>query len=158
MTDHSTANAWGLLYNEQQIHKLDKVNLGHLAKKVLSIFQDDCAQQYQAALLAHGTRMRKVFEMRKHLKKLNRSLTACSVEISGCQDDLYNVLGELPQRVLQDKMTTVPSSQGYLKQKHQAMMFGMQELQEQMKSVGNNLQLNNSIIQRLNGFTSTPDL
>ncbi|KAL8179068.1 UNVERIFIED_CONTAM: hypothetical protein K2H54_059170 [Gekko kuhli] len=80
-----------LLYNEQQIHKLDKVNLGHLAKKVISVFQDDCAQHYQAALLAHGTRMRKVFEMRKHLKKLNRSLTACSVEISGCQDDLYNV-------------------------------------------------------------------
>lgn len=35
-----------------------RVNLGHLAKKVISVFQDDCAQQYQAALLAHGTRMR----------------------------------------------------------------------------------------------------
>nr|XP_056700536.1 inhibitor of nuclear factor kappa-B kinase subunit epsilon isoform X1 [Euleptes europaea] len=149
-----------LLYNEQQIHKLDKVNLGHLAKKVLSVFQDDCAQQYQAALSAHGTRMRKVFEMRKHLKKLNRSLTACSVEMSGCQNCLYNVqvLDELPQRVLQDKTATIPSSQGSLKQKHQAMIFGMQELQEQMKIVAHNLQLNNSIIQRLNGFASTPDL
>ncbi|XP_048354864.1 inhibitor of nuclear factor kappa-B kinase subunit epsilon isoform X2 [Sphaerodactylus townsendi] len=147
-----------LLYNEQQIHKLDKVNLGHLAKKVLSVFQDDCSQQYQAAISAHGTRMRKMFEMRKHLKKINRSLTTWSVEMSGCQNCLYNVLDKLPQRVLQDKIAISPSSQGYSKQKHQAMIFGMQELQEQMKIVAHNLQLNNIIIQRLNGFSSSPDL
>ncbi|XP_042319176.1 inhibitor of nuclear factor kappa-B kinase subunit epsilon isoform X2 [Sceloporus undulatus] len=47
-----------LSYNEQQIHKLDKLNLGHSAKKVISVFHDNCVQQYQAALLGHGTRMR----------------------------------------------------------------------------------------------------
>ncbi|NXP78546.1 IKKE kinase, partial [Ramphastos sulfuratus] len=45
-------------YNEEQIHKLDKLNLGHLARRVLSIFQDDCVQQYQEALALHGSRMR----------------------------------------------------------------------------------------------------
>lgn len=35
-----------------------RVTLGHLAKKVLAIFQDNCEQKYQAALSAHGTRMR----------------------------------------------------------------------------------------------------
>uniref|UniRef100_G1MX07 Inhibitor of nuclear factor kappa B kinase subunit epsilon n=1 Tax=Meleagris gallopavo TaxID=9103 RepID=G1MX07_MELGA len=45
-------------YNEEQIHKLDKVNLGHLARKVLLIFQEECAQQYQEALALHGSRMR----------------------------------------------------------------------------------------------------
>uniref|UniRef100_A0A663FBS5 Inhibitor of nuclear factor kappa B kinase subunit epsilon n=1 Tax=Aquila chrysaetos chrysaetos TaxID=223781 RepID=A0A663FBS5_AQUCH len=45
-------------YNEEQIHKLDKVNLGHLARKVLLIFQDNCVQQYQEALALHGSRMR----------------------------------------------------------------------------------------------------
>ncbi|XP_010072272.1 PREDICTED: inhibitor of nuclear factor kappa-B kinase subunit epsilon, partial [Pterocles gutturalis] len=44
-------------YNEEQIHKLDKVNLGHLARKVLLIFQDDCVQRYQEALALHGSRM-----------------------------------------------------------------------------------------------------
>eukprot|EP00076_Gallus_gallus_P034127 XP_024999665.1 inhibitor of nuclear factor kappa-B kinase subunit epsilon isoform X3 [Gallus gallus] len=44
-------------YNEEQIHKLDKVNLGDLARKVLLIFQDKCAQRYQEALVLHGSRM-----------------------------------------------------------------------------------------------------
>uniref|UniRef100_A0A674IPE7 Protein kinase domain-containing protein n=1 Tax=Terrapene triunguis TaxID=2587831 RepID=A0A674IPE7_9SAUR len=43
-----------LAYNEEQIHKLDKMNLGHLAKKVLSIFQENCVQKYQAMLAIHG--------------------------------------------------------------------------------------------------------
>lgn len=34
------------------------MNLGHLARKVLSIFQDDCVQRYQEALTLHGSRMR----------------------------------------------------------------------------------------------------
>uniref|UniRef100_A0A663FBT0 Inhibitor of nuclear factor kappa B kinase subunit epsilon n=1 Tax=Aquila chrysaetos chrysaetos TaxID=223781 RepID=A0A663FBT0_AQUCH len=51
------ARTW-LGYNEEQIHKLDKVNLGHLARKVLLIFQDNCVQQYQEALALHGSRMR----------------------------------------------------------------------------------------------------
>ncbi|XP_061488090.1 inhibitor of nuclear factor kappa-B kinase subunit epsilon isoform X2 [Rhineura floridana] len=142
----------GLGYNEQQIHKLDKMNLGHLAKKVLSVFQDKCLQQYQACLLAHGTRMRKVFEMRKNLKKLSRSLAACSAETSGCQDYLHKALDVLLQRILQSKVTPSAPTQVYLNQKHQDVVFGMQELQDQMKIVAQNLQLNNSIIQRLNGI------
>uniref|UniRef100_A0A8C4TV85 Inhibitor of nuclear factor kappa B kinase subunit epsilon n=1 Tax=Falco tinnunculus TaxID=100819 RepID=A0A8C4TV85_FALTI len=37
---------------------LRKVNLGHLARKVLLIFQDKCVQRYQEALALHGSRMR----------------------------------------------------------------------------------------------------
>ncbi|XP_044302204.1 inhibitor of nuclear factor kappa-B kinase subunit epsilon [Varanus komodoensis] len=139
-------------YNEQQIHKLDKVNLGHLAKKVLSVFHENCVQHYQAALSGHGTRMRKTFEMKKNLKKLNKSLTMCSTEMSECQNCLYKALDELPQRILQCKMTSSAPRQLYVNQKHQDMVFGMQELQDQMKIVAHNLQLNNSIIQRLNGI------
>ncbi|KAJ6659834.1 hypothetical protein lerEdw1_018289, partial [Lerista edwardsae] len=148
----------GLNYNEQQIHKLDKVTLGHLAKKVLAIFQDNCEQKYQAALSAHGTRMRKAFEMRKHLKKLNRSLTAYTAEILGSQECLHKALDGLPQRLLQGKAMSSAPPQVYSNQKHEDMLFGMQELQDQMKIVAYNLQLNNSIIQRLNGVASTPGL
>ncbi|KAH0618893.1 hypothetical protein JD844_018418 [Phrynosoma platyrhinos] len=142
-----------LSYNEQQIHKLDKLNLGHSAKKVISVFQDNCVQHYQAALSEHGTRMRKASEIWKHLKKLSRSLTTCSAEMSGCQDCLLKVLDELHQRILQDKMTSSAPTQVCLNQKHKDVVFGIQELQDQMKIVAHNLQLNNNIIQRLNGVT-----
>lgn len=35
-----------------------RLNLGNLARKVLSIFQNDCVQQYQEALALHSSRMR----------------------------------------------------------------------------------------------------
>lgn len=35
-----------------------RVNLGHLARKVLLIFQDECVRQYQDVLALHGSRMR----------------------------------------------------------------------------------------------------
>ncbi|NWQ83236.1 IKKE kinase, partial [Columbina picui] len=78
-------------YNEEQIHKLDKVNLGHLARKVVLIFQDDCVRQYQEALTLHGSRMRKVCEIKKHLKRLSNRISACSVEMTECQDGLQSV-------------------------------------------------------------------
>ncbi|NXG43309.1 IKKE kinase, partial [Psilopogon haemacephalus] len=86
-----------LSYNEEQIHKLDKLNLGHLARKVLSIFQDDCVQQYQEALALHGSRMRKVCEIKKHLKRLSNRISACSVEAMECQECLQRALDRFLQ-------------------------------------------------------------
>ncbi|NXH48037.1 IKKE kinase, partial [Dicaeum eximium] len=74
-----------LSYNEEQIHKLDKLNLGSLARKVLSIFQNNCVQQYQEALALHSSRMRKVCEIKKQLKRLSNRISACSVEMLECQ-------------------------------------------------------------------------
>ncbi|KAM6998356.1 inhibitor of nuclear factor kappa-B kinase subunit epsilon isoform 3-T3 [Passerculus sandwichensis] len=80
-----------LSYNEEQIHKLDKLNLGNLARRVLSIFQNDCVQQYQEALTLHSSRMRKVCEIKKHLKRLSNHISACGVEMMECQDCLQGV-------------------------------------------------------------------
>ncbi|NXB76943.1 IKKE kinase, partial [Donacobius atricapilla] len=84
-------------YNEEQIHKLDKLNLGSLARKVLSIFQNDCVQQYQEALALHSSRMRKVCEIKKHLKRLSNRISTCSVEMTECQDCLQGALDRLLQ-------------------------------------------------------------
>uniref|UniRef100_A0A7M4ELH2 Inhibitor of nuclear factor kappa B kinase subunit epsilon n=1 Tax=Crocodylus porosus TaxID=8502 RepID=A0A7M4ELH2_CROPO len=83
----------------QLIHKqfkkaracMRKLNLGRLARKVISIFQDDCVQKYQDVLGAHGNRMRKVCEIKKNVKKLGSSLSACCVELTECWDCLHNV-------------------------------------------------------------------
>lgn len=40
------------------VFSLFRLNLGSLARKVLSIFQNDCVQQYQEALALHSSRMR----------------------------------------------------------------------------------------------------
>ncbi|NXK47780.1 IKKE kinase, partial [Chauna torquata] len=95
-------------YNEEQIHKLDKVNLGHLARKVLLIFQDECVQRYQDVLTLHSSRMRKVCEIKKHLKRLSNHISACSVEAMECQDCLQHALDRFLQMVMLEKRSLVP--------------------------------------------------
>ncbi|XP_073175855.1 inhibitor of nuclear factor kappa-B kinase subunit epsilon isoform X1 [Lepidochelys kempii] len=145
-----------LAYNEEQIHKLDKLNLGHLAKKVLSVFQEDCVQKYQVVLATHGSIMRKIWEMREHLKKVNNSIAACSVEMMGCQQCLHNALDKLPQRILQEKPNLARVSSEpppmYMNLAHQEMVLRMKELREQMKLVADDLQSNNVVIERHSSF------
>ncbi|XP_063212782.1 inhibitor of nuclear factor kappa-B kinase subunit epsilon isoform X2 [Chroicocephalus ridibundus] len=146
-------------YNEEQIHKLDKVNLGHLARKVLLIFQEDCVQRYQEALALHGTRMRKVCEVKKHLKRLSNHISACSVETMECQDCLQSALDRFLQMEKQNPAPVPPApSLVHLSQARQEMAFRMQELLEQMRSVTCDLQFNNSIIERLSGAAPTPGI
>ncbi|NWR54138.1 IKKE kinase, partial [Bucorvus abyssinicus] len=109
-------------YNEEQIHKLDKVNLGHLARRVLLIFQDDCVQRYQEALALHGSRMRKVCEIKKHLKRLSNRISACSVEMMECQDCLQSALDKFLQTEKQSLAPVPPTpSPIHLSQAHQEM-------------------------------------
>ncbi|CAM5119242.1 unnamed protein product [Natator depressus] len=151
-----------LAYNEEQIHKLDKLNLGHLAKKVLSVFQEDCVQKYQVVLATHGSITRKIWEMREHLKKVSNSIAACSVEMMGCQECLHNALDKLPQRILWEKPNLAQVSSApppmYMNLAHQEMVLRMKALREQMKLVADDLQSNNIIIERLSGVASAPDV
>ncbi|NXF50684.1 IKKE kinase, partial [Oceanites oceanicus] len=111
-------------YNEEQIHKLDKVNLGHLARKVLLIFQDDCVQRYQEALALHGSRMRKVCEIKKQLKKLSNRISTCSVETMECQDCLQSALDRFLQMEKQNLAPVPPvPSPNHLSQARQEMAF-----------------------------------
>uniref|UniRef100_A0A8C3MQM2 Uncharacterized protein n=1 Tax=Geospiza parvula TaxID=87175 RepID=A0A8C3MQM2_GEOPR len=146
-----------LSYNEEQIHKLDKLNLGNLARRVLSIFQNDCVQQYQEALAQHSSRMRKVCEIKKHLKRLSNRISACSVEMMECQDCLQGALDRLLQVEQWHLSLPVPPPVP-LSQACQEMALRMQELLEQMRSVACDLQLNNSIIERLGGAAPAPSV
>ncbi|XP_071624337.1 inhibitor of nuclear factor kappa-B kinase subunit epsilon isoform X1 [Heliangelus exortis] len=145
-----------LSYNEEQIHKLDKVNLGHLARKILSIFQDKCVQQYQKALALHSGRMRKVAEVGKQLKRLSSRISACSLEMQECQDCLQSALDKLLQTESQN-LAPAPPMPSPLHLSHE-MIFRMQKVVEQMRSVSRELQFNNRIIEQLSEAAPTPGI
>lgn len=96
----------GLSYNEEQIHKLDKVNFSHLAKRLLQVFQEECAQTYQVSLVTHGKRMRQVQKAQNHLHLIGHSVATCNSEARGAQESLAKVClissswTELPNREL----------------------------------------------------------
>ncbi|XP_016070711.1 PREDICTED: inhibitor of nuclear factor kappa-B kinase subunit epsilon [Miniopterus natalensis] len=152
----------GLGYNEEQIHKLDKVNFSHLAKRLLRVFQEECVQKYQTSLVTHGDRMRVVHEARNHLRLVACSMAACSTEAQGVQEGLSKILDCLSYQVLQDRAKgaqaspapTAPFTSPELKD----LGLHMEELCEEMKLLAFDLQDNNRIIEGLSRVQPAPDV
>ncbi|XP_046536803.1 inhibitor of nuclear factor kappa-B kinase subunit epsilon isoform X5 [Equus quagga] len=150
----------GLGYNEEQIHKLDKVNFSHLAKRLLQVFQEECVQKYQTSLVTHGKRMRVVHKTRNHLRLVGCSVAACNTEAQGAQESLSKLLDRLSQQLLQDRtkgaQASPPPTAPYPSPALKDLVLRMQELYEEMKLLAFDLQDNNRIIEGLSRVPSTP--
>lgn len=147
----------GLGYNEEQIHKLDKVNFSHLAKRLLQVFQEDCVHKYQASLVTHGKWMREVHKTRNHLRLVGCSVAACNTEAQGAQESLSKILDQLLQDKAKGAQASPPSTAPHPSPAPQDLALHMQELCREMKLVAFDLQDNNRIIERLGKVTSVPD-
>ncbi|KAM7055309.1 inhibitor of nuclear factor kappa-B kinase subunit epsilon [Molossus nigricans] len=140
-------------YNEEQIHKLDKVNFSHLAKRLLQVFQEECVQKYQTSLVTHGNRMRVVHEARNYLRVVACSVAASSTEAQGVQEGLSKILDWLSYQLLQDRargaQASPPPLAPYPCATLQELGLHMEELREEMKLLALDLQDNNRIIEGL---------
>ncbi|XP_055975020.1 inhibitor of nuclear factor kappa-B kinase subunit epsilon isoform X1 [Sorex fumeus] len=152
----------GLAYNEEQIHKLDKVNFSHLAKRLLQAFQEECAQKYHASLVTYGKWLREVHETRTHLRLIGCSVAACNTEAQGAQESLSKILDLLSHQLLQDQTRSAqaspPLTAASPSPKSEGLIFHMQELCESMKLLAFDLQDNNRIIERLSRTPSAPGI
>ncbi|XP_066889263.1 inhibitor of nuclear factor kappa-B kinase subunit epsilon isoform X13 [Kogia breviceps] len=152
----------GLGYNEEQIHKLDKVNFSHLAKRLLQVFQEGRVQKYQASLVTHGKRMRVVHETRNHLRLVGCSVAACNTEAQGAQESLSKILDWLSQQLLQDRtkgaQASPPPTATYPSPALKDLVLHMQELCKEMKVLASDLQDNNRVIEGLSRVPSAPDI
>ncbi|XP_036090338.1 inhibitor of nuclear factor kappa-B kinase subunit epsilon isoform X7 [Rousettus aegyptiacus] len=141
----------GLGYNEEQIHKLDKVNFSHLAKRLLQVFQEECVQKYQTSLVTHGNRMRLVHQARNHLRLVGCSVAACNTEAQGVQEGLSKILDGLSHQLLQDRtkgaQASPPPVATYASPALRDLGVHMEELCEEMKLLAFDLQDNNRIIE-----------
>ncbi|XP_053771531.1 inhibitor of nuclear factor kappa-B kinase subunit epsilon isoform X2 [Desmodus rotundus] len=152
----------GLGYNEEQIHKLDKVTFSHLAKRLLQVFQEECVQKYQASLVTHGNRMRVVHEARNHLRLVACSVAACSTEAQGVQEGLSEILDLLSHQLPQDRTEGAQASPAppapYSSPELKDLGLHMEELREEMKLLALDLQDNNHIIEGLIRIQSASDV
>lgn len=150
----------GLSYNEEQIHKLDKVNFSHLAKRLLQVFQEECAQTYQVSLVTHGKRMRQVQKAQNHLHLIGHSVATCNSEARGAQESLAKMFDQLlldraskqGAEVSPQPMATHPGPDP------KDLVFHMQELCNDMKLLAFDLQDNNRLIERLHRVPPTPEV
>ncbi|XP_023370368.1 inhibitor of nuclear factor kappa-B kinase subunit epsilon isoform X2 [Otolemur garnettii] len=142
----------GLSYNEEQIHKLDKMNFSHLAKRLLQVFQEECVQKYQVSLVTHGKWMRVVHETSNQLHLVHCSVVVCISDAREAQESL----GKLLQDRTEGTPASPPPAAPYSTQRD--LLFHMQELCEQMKQLAFDLQENNQIIERLNRIPAAPEV
>ncbi|XP_047560903.1 inhibitor of nuclear factor kappa-B kinase subunit epsilon isoform X5 [Lutra lutra] len=151
----------GLGYNEEQIHKLDKVNFSRLAKRLLQLFQETCVQKYQTSLVTHGRWMREVHETRNHLRMVGCSVAAYNTEAQGAQESLSKILDQVSHQLLQDRtreaQVSPPLTAPYPSPALTDLVLQMQELCEEMKLLAFDLQDNNRVIEGLSRPPSAPD-
>lgn len=148
----------GLGYNEEQIHKLDKVNFSHLAKRLLQVFQEECVQKYQTSLVMHGNWMRSLHEARNRLRLIGCSVAACSTEAQGVQENLSKILDQLLQDRTKGAQASPPPISPYSSPALKDLGLHMEELCEEMKLLAFDLQDNNRIIEGLSRVQSAPDV
>nr|XP_048286633.1 inhibitor of nuclear factor kappa-B kinase subunit epsilon isoform X5 [Myodes glareolus]XP_048286634.1 inhibitor of nuclear factor kappa-B kinase subunit epsilon isoform X5 [Myodes glareolus]XP_048286635.1 inhibitor of nuclear factor kappa-B kinase subunit epsilon isoform X5 [Myodes glareolus]XP_048286636.1 inhibitor of nuclear factor kappa-B kinase subunit epsilon isoform X5 [Myodes glareolus]XP_048286637.1 inhibitor of nuclear factor kappa-B kinase subunit epsilon isoform X5 [Myodes glareo len=166
----------GLGYNEEQIHKLDKVNFSHLAKRLLQVFQEECVQKYQVSLVTHAKRIRQVQKAQNHLHLLGRSVAACNTEAREAQESLSKIFDRLlldgasgaqisphtmaphsspdPKDLVFQLWAQVTKPQP----PHSSSLDSMQELCNDMKLLAFDLQDNNRLIERLHRVPAAPDV
>lgn len=148
----------GLSYNEEQIHKLDKVNFSHVAKRLLQVFQEECVQKYQTSLVTHGKRIRQVQKAQNHLHLIGRSVTACSTEAREAQDNLSKILDRLLLDRAPEPQTSPHPVAPHPSSDPEDLVCHMQELCDDMKLLAFDLQENNRLIERLQRLPSAPDV
>ncbi|XP_072134794.1 inhibitor of nuclear factor kappa-B kinase subunit epsilon [Mobula birostris] len=141
-----------LQYNDEQIHKFEKIRMGVHAKKVLVLFRDDCVQKYQKLLTCLKDWMRIACDIRKQLRPLGEQYENLSQDLENCEAYLNKILDQILLRLQEDQQTLTKSTASavYPDQKCMEMVIRMKQLKQEMEDITQELQHNNMIIQRLN--------
>ncbi|XP_048468180.1 serine/threonine-protein kinase TBK1-like isoform X2 [Rhincodon typus] len=138
-----------LQYNDEQIHKFEKIKLGMHAKKVQMLVREDCVQKYQKLLASTKEWMRIFCETRKQLTTFKNQSVNFIQELEKHQAHLNKILEQgLPRlQEEQQSVTKIPASRDNSEQKCMDMTIRMKQLKQEMEGVLWELEQNNLIIE-----------
>uniref|UniRef100_W5N321 Inhibitor of nuclear factor kappa B kinase subunit epsilon n=1 Tax=Lepisosteus oculatus TaxID=7918 RepID=W5N321_LEPOC len=133
-----------LLYNDEQIHKFEKINLTAHIKKVKCLFRDDCVHTYKNALVTVSSWSSTLNDIRKRLKDLSCSLHKVIDNLQSCEEHQSQALDRALLGAQQNVLCA--EAPGGLKDRDQ-MIARINRLREEMEVVARELQRNNNIIE-----------
>ncbi|XP_057701061.1 inhibitor of nuclear factor kappa-B kinase subunit epsilon isoform X2 [Corythoichthys intestinalis] len=141
-----------LLYNDEQIHKFEKIHLSSHIKRVKSLVRENCAQKYKDLLDTTRTWSRVLLEMQNHLQDFNSFSTGLLADLDITEEHQNKTL----DRIL---VTLQPSGAGQQHEEIQLrdkelMLSRMYHLKEEMEILGHELQCSNTIIESLEAVNS----
>lgn len=141
-----------LSYNDEQIHKFEKLNLSSYIKKFKSLFKNDCWQKYQDVLSATGSWSRVLYEIQTRLEHFRGVLQQKIWDLNAHEIQQNKVLDRVVLRAVQQPIGAEVVD-GMKKDEH--MIVKMTRLKDEMEAVAWELQKNNSMIESLSVVTPT---
>ncbi|KAL6464504.1 hypothetical protein MHYP_G00268210 [Metynnis hypsauchen] len=141
-----------LNYNDEQIHKFEKLNLSSHIKKVKKLFCDDCMQKHQEVCTAVEMWNSALYDMQSRLDQFSSLFLQLIGDLQICEGHQTKVL----ERVLVKGLQRPPGTEAIdgLKNKDH-MILRMKRLRDEMETLARELQNNNHMIESLGAFNSS---
>ncbi|KAL7843514.1 hypothetical protein AOLI_G00250260 [Acnodon oligacanthus] len=141
-----------LNYNDEQIHKFEKINLSSHIKKVKKLFCDDCLQKHQEVCTAVEIWNSTLYDMQSRLDQFSNFFLQLIGDLQIIEGHQTKVL----ERVLVIGLQRPPGTEAIdgLKNKDH-MILRMKRLRDEMETLARELQNNNHMIESLRAFNSS---
>ncbi|XP_049327819.1 inhibitor of nuclear factor kappa-B kinase subunit epsilon [Astyanax mexicanus] len=140
-----------LSYNDEQIHKFEKLNLSSHIKKVKGLFRDDCLQRYQEVLAAVGVWSSSLYDVQARLEQFSGFFLQLIGDLQMCERHQTKVLERALVMGLQ-RPAGAEAGDGLKNKDH--MILRMKRLRDEMETVARELQNNNHMIESISVFNS----
>lgn len=140
-----------LAYNDEQIHKFEKIHLSSHIKRVKSLFREECVQRYKELLASTRTWSRVLLEMQTQLQDFTSFSAGLLAELKISEQQQNKTMDRIlsaPQFCRAEQQSEITS-----RDKEQ-MVSRMHHLRDEMELLVRELQCNNDIIESL-GVVST---
>ncbi|XP_070700506.1 inhibitor of nuclear factor kappa-B kinase subunit epsilon [Pempheris klunzingeri] len=135
-----------LAYNDEQIHKFEKIHLSSHIKRVKALFREDCVQRYKELLASTRTWSSVLLEMQTRLQDFSSFSTGLLADLE-MSDQRQN---EALDRILFNLQTKSATQQpGVTPTAKDQMVSRMHRLKDEMEILVRELQCNNNIIESL---------
>lgn len=142
-----------LLYNDEQIHKFEKIHLSSHIKRVKSLFREECMQRYKELLVSAKTWSSVMLEMQTRLLDFGSFSTGLLADLEMNEQHQNKAM----DRMLYSLQTNRAEQPGLTPRDKDQMVSRMHHLREEMGLLVRELQCNNSIIESLGAVSSAAD-
>lgn len=140
-----------LTYNDEQIHKFEKIHLSAHIKRVKSLFREDCVQRYKELLASTRTWSSVMLEMQTRLQDFSSFSAGLLADLEMSEQCQSKVM----DRILYTLQSKRPEQQpAIIPKDNDQMVSRMHQLKEEMEVLVRELQCNNSIIESLGAVNS----
>ncbi|TKS71464.1 Inhibitor of nuclear factor kappa-B kinase subunit epsilon [Collichthys lucidus] len=141
-----------LAYNDEQIHKFEKIHLSSHIKRVKSLFREDCVQRFKELLASTKTWSGVLLEMHTRLQDFSFFSKGLLADLEMSEQNQNKVLDRIlfsvqSKRAGQQQPAITPTDKDQ-------MVSRMHRLKEEMEILVRELQCNNSMIESLGAVNS----